>query len=220
RRLGLLLLAVAACALLYVFHQLGKASAALEEGRQALRRGRHAEARGTFRHGLALAEDLPFGGDLVQHLRAGLRQAEHAELAVQLHATADRLRGLFGAEEMPRADAQAFERLCREFWRKRYRIRMRLGPDLPAEAERQIRADLLDLALLWSDLLGRVAALRARPLRLPPGPPRGGAGQLHGLRGAGAGERGLLVQPRAGARGAGPARARPARLRARPATRP
>jgi serine/threonine protein kinase len=158
-RLGLLLLAVAvvAGALWYVFHQLGKASAALEEGRQALRRGHHAEARGTFRHGLALVEDLPFGGDLVQHLRTGLRQVEHAEVAVQLHATANRLRGLFGAEEMPRPDAQAFERLCRGFWRKRHRIRRRLGPDLPAEAERQIRADLLDLALLWSDLQVRVA---------------------------------------------------------------
>src|SRR5262249_33848542 len=78
RRLGLLRVAVAVAAggLLYVFHQLGKAAAALEEGRQALRRGRHAEARGAFRHGLALAEDLPFGGDLVRQLHAGLRQAE------------------------------------------------------------------------------------------------------------------------------------------------
>jgi eukaryotic-like serine/threonine-protein kinase len=153
----LLLLGIAAVGVgLHVSRRLERAGAALKAGRQALEQLRHAEARAAFRRGLDLAEDLPLGGDLVTGLNAGLRQAERAEVAAELHAAAERLRGLYGAEQLPAAAREA-EALCRALWKKRKRILMRLGPDLPAGLGRQVRDDLLEVAVLWSDLRVRLA---------------------------------------------------------------
>jgi serine/threonine protein kinase len=173
RRLGLVLLVLGALAVagLYILHQSAKADAALERGQQALRQGRLAQARADFRHGLALAEDLPLGGDLVRRLKAGLSQVERAELADNLHLVAEHLRGVFGDDQLAREEAQALERLCRGFWKKRALIRARLGPDISPERERQVRADLLDLAILWSDLhvrrsVNNATAARRQALRV------------------------------------------------------
>ncbi len=158
-RLGLFLLTTvgALTAVLYVTHQFDKARAALAEGRREMRRERYIEARGAFRRGLALAEDLPFGSELAGELNAGLHLVERTEVAVELHAVAERLRTLFGADAMPPEDAQLAERLCGTFWKRRRRISMRLGSDLPPALARQVRSDLLDLAVLWSDLGVRLA---------------------------------------------------------------
>jgi serine/threonine protein kinase len=152
-----LLAGLAVAAWLYVLQQLNKAGAALKAGQQALRQGRHVEARGAFERGLALAEDLPFGGELTRDLRAEIRQVERAELAAELHATAEQLRGLLGAENLSAEDARAVMRLCRGLWTRRGQLVEQLGPDLPLALQRQIRADLLELAVLWSDLRVRLA---------------------------------------------------------------
>jgi tetratricopeptide (TPR) repeat protein len=160
--LGLLLFAAAAVitAVLYIGHQRSKARAALEEGQQELRQRRHGAARVAFQRGLAVAEDLPFGAGarLAAELATGIRRAERVGVAVDLHEAAERLRVLFGAEEIPPQDAAAVERLCRAFWDRRRRITARLGMELPLELEQQVRSDMLDLAVLWSDLRVRLAA--------------------------------------------------------------
>jgi tetratricopeptide (TPR) repeat protein len=158
-RLGVLLVAAAAALLAawYVTHQLDKARAALDEGRQALRQRRHADARAAFQRGLAVAEDLPFGGPVAGELAAALRQAERGEAAAELHALAERLRALPGADDLPRKDARTAERLCGSFWEGRARITARLRADLAPAVERQVRDDLLDLAVLWSVLRVAVA---------------------------------------------------------------
>jgi serine/threonine protein kinase len=160
-KLGLFVLAVVVggAAVFYIGQQLHKARTALEEGRQGLKQGRYVEARGAFLRGLALAEDLPFGGALAGELTAGLRQADRAEVSSEMHTAAERLRILLGAaEDLAKEDAEAAERLCRGFWRRRQQITERLGKDLPPEVERQARADLLDVAVLWSDLRVRLAS--------------------------------------------------------------
>ncbi len=155
--LVLVLAAGLMAAALHIVQQLRKAGAALDEGRMAQHQGRLAEARSAFRHGLVLAEGLPFSAELVRELNAGMRQAERAELANQLQATVEQLRGLFGTEQLPPKKAQILERLCRALWEDHSRIRDRLGSQLSPERERQTRADLLDLAVLWSDLRVRLA---------------------------------------------------------------
>jgi serine/threonine protein kinase len=154
---ALVVAVLAAGTWLYISGQLAKGRKALETGRQALRQGRHLEARGAFERGLAVAEDLPLAGDLAHDLKAGLRQVQRAELAAELHRTAEQLRGLFSADQLPREDARPVERLCRTLWSRRNDLLARLGADLSPEVLGQVRADLLELAVLWSDLRVRLA---------------------------------------------------------------
>jgi eukaryotic-like serine/threonine-protein kinase len=159
----LLLGAAGAAVAMHISRRLDRAGVALKEGRRALQQQRHAEAGAAFRRGLDLAEDLPLGGDLVRDLHAGLRQAERAEVAAELHAAAEQLRGLFGAQETPPGEVGAAEALCRMLWRKRNRILMRLGQGLPPGMGEQVRDDLLDVAVMWSDLRVRLAPAAGAP---------------------------------------------------------
>jgi serine/threonine protein kinase len=157
--LGLVLAVSAAggLALGYIHHEEHKARAALAEGRQHLERRAYGPAREAWQRGLAGAEGLPFASELANELRSELRLLQRAEGAQQLHRVVDRLRSLYGADGQPAADVQAVEAHCRSFWDQRLRIADRLGAPSVPEHE-QVRIDLLDLGILWSDLRVRLAA--------------------------------------------------------------
>jgi serine/threonine protein kinase/tetratricopeptide (TPR) repeat protein len=161
---GLLLglVAAAGLALAHGRQQLDRARAALAEGHDHLREERHEQAIGELKRGLALAEHIPFGGDLTAALRQELRRAEQGYAAGELHLLAERLRTLAGAEVLPPPDAQAVEALCRSFWQRRDLIARRLGR--PGQQE-QVQADLLDLAVLWTALRVQRAGGRAQARR-------------------------------------------------------
>src|SRR5262249_42840122 len=57
----------------------------------------------------------------------------------------------------PAEEAGALADRCRELWRQRERIADALGRSGP-EPDEQVRADLLDLAVLWADLRATGAA--------------------------------------------------------------
>jgi tetratricopeptide (TPR) repeat protein len=114
-----------------------------------LREGRGASAGAAFRRGLDLAEGLPLAGGLAGELALGLRRAERAEAAAELHRVAERLRGLYGSDALAGEQLAAVDRLGRDFWQRRDEVFAALE-DLPPAAGRQVRADLLELALLWS----------------------------------------------------------------------
>src|SRR5262249_30139340 len=102
-------------------------------------------------------QGLPGSASLLAEIDAQLRQARRAEAAQDLHAVAESLRFLAGAEgHAPRA-LQALEAHCRVPWEARERVANSDGTDLDATREEQIRADLLDLALIWIDLKRRLA---------------------------------------------------------------
>jgi tetratricopeptide (TPR) repeat protein len=85
-----------------------------------------------------------------------VRLAERAEAAQELHRFVERLRALYGADAQPTAAVQAVEAHCRAFWQKREVIARTLGaPSLPEHE--QVRSDLIDLAILWTDLRVRQA---------------------------------------------------------------
>jgi tetratricopeptide (TPR) repeat protein len=155
--LGLGLLAAAAAVAVYTGQRLTQARAALAEGRDELQNQRFVEARAAFRVGLALVEGLPFGGDLARELTAETGAAERSEAAGELHRTTEHVRSLLGAEDLPPDDLWTLGRLCRDYWGGRSQITARLGDDLPPGLRRQVRMDLLDLAILWSDLVVRLA---------------------------------------------------------------
>jgi serine/threonine protein kinase/Flp pilus assembly protein TadD len=157
--LGLLLVILASTAtgLAYVGRQLNKARTALQEGRDHLHKYEYREAQAASRRGLALAEDLPFQGELTRELREQLRLAERAQAAQELHLFVERVRALCSADGLAAREARAVETHCRTFWQERDAIVQRLGSQADPELERQVQTDLLDLALLWTDLRVRLA---------------------------------------------------------------
>ncbi len=95
-------------------------------------------------------------GVLTEELRAELRLLQRVELAQELHGFVERIRGLYGADGQPAAEVQAVEARCRDFWQKCGLIVRELGAASDPEHE-QVQIDLLDLAILWTDLRVRRA---------------------------------------------------------------
>jgi tetratricopeptide (TPR) repeat protein len=134
-----------------------RAGASLDEGRDRMRRAEYGEAREAFRRGLDLARDVPLPGGPGRELEGQLRLAERAEAGQELHRFVERLRPLYAADGLPPAQARALERRCRALWDERGRIAERLLPQPAPELDGQVRTDMLDLALLWTDLRVRLA---------------------------------------------------------------
>jgi serine/threonine protein kinase len=136
----------------YVGHRRDLARSALAEGNAELDGGRLAESRGAFRRGLALVEDLPVRHDIEAALAHGLRRADRAAAAGDLHAVAEGMRALSVADSVPPADREAADRLGRQFWSRRAELFALAAADLPPAVRDRARADLLDLVLVWSHL--------------------------------------------------------------------
>jgi serine/threonine protein kinase/tetratricopeptide (TPR) repeat protein len=145
-------------ALAYVGQQLHKAQAALDEGRELREAGLYGEAAGAFKRGLTLAEDLPASHDLVQELGSQLRLVERARAARELHLLVDRILVLYGEDSFPTEELKAVEAHCRNFWETRTEIMERLKPGLVPQQAQQTQTDLLELAILWTDVRIRLAS--------------------------------------------------------------
>jgi serine/threonine protein kinase/Flp pilus assembly protein TadD len=151
---GLLLALVAAGAMLATaaVERYGDARAALAEGREQARRGAYGEAVKTLARGKARADGLPGTADLVVALDAESRLARRAQAAEELHAVADRLRFLAGADLLSTAELRQLAARCRTAWDTRSLLTEGATTPPDGEGEEQVRDDLRDLALLWSDL--------------------------------------------------------------------
>jgi serine/threonine protein kinase len=145
-------------ALVHMSRQSHKAQIALSDGLNYLDQHRYAEALNAFKHGIALVEDLPFGADLKQHLHDRLREAECGQAIHELHLFSERVRPLHNAASLSEAQARTVESHCRAIWEQREAIVQRLRPRPDSELERQLRTDLLDLAILAANLRVRLAA--------------------------------------------------------------
>jgi tetratricopeptide (TPR) repeat protein len=156
---ALLLAGLVAGALLVgqVVRQGRAAEAAWRRGEDYLRRHHYSEALDVFKQGAALAEDLPFGASLRGQIQNGVEEAERGQLAGELHQLCERLRPLYGADDLPAGHGRAVADQCAALWQKRESITGRLGHPPALELDQQIQADLLDLALLSADLGVRLA---------------------------------------------------------------
>ena len=139
-----------------------EAEAALKEGRRQLRARAYAEAVGQFSHGLAVARSLPRGGELIRELRHELRHARRAWAAQQLHGLVDRLRFLHGGAGAPDADLRSLRPVWQAVWAKRSLLLDCQAAELPPQAEERLRADLLDLGVIWADLSVHLAEASER----------------------------------------------------------
>jgi eukaryotic-like serine/threonine-protein kinase len=133
------------------------ARGALVEARSQIHEGAHREAIRTLHQGRGRVDRLPGSAGLVAEIDALLGQARRAQAARDLHAVAESLRFLAGAEVFPERELQALEAHCRTAWEKRGLVADPAAAALDAATEEQVRTDLLDLALLWADLKHRLA---------------------------------------------------------------
>jgi serine/threonine protein kinase len=85
------------------------------------------------------------------------RNEGQRRIADDLHAMVDRLRFLDDLDSLPPRRLGTLSDGCREVWRQRSQVLDSVDPAQPACRQHRIRADLLDLAVLWSDLRIHVA---------------------------------------------------------------
>ena len=157
---GLLLLVILVGGLiaLHMLRQTRSAEAAWHEGEDHLRHRHYAKALAAFEHGAALTEDLPFDDALRQRLQTGIDQAQRGRAAKELHQLCDRIRPLYGANFLFADQIREVTDHCRDLWQQREMIAQRLGDSAAPDEEQQTRADLLDLAILWTNLRVRLAS--------------------------------------------------------------
>jgi eukaryotic-like serine/threonine-protein kinase len=125
---------------------------ALLEGKTLLNRRDYREAARALTRGAALIEGLPGGERLSRELAAALRLADRVEEADRLHRLVDRLRFAESAANRPDPSARELEGHCRALWASRRSLIERLGTSLEPQLELRFRDDLLDLAVIGSNL--------------------------------------------------------------------
>jgi tetratricopeptide (TPR) repeat protein/tRNA A-37 threonylcarbamoyl transferase component Bud32 len=124
-------------------------------GRELLGRGAYDEAEPVLVRGLGRVERLPGAGELARNLNRELRQSRRGRRATELHHLVDRLRFEFDADGLAGRDLRAVTDSCDALWLAREAFASDPGAELGAEPERQLRTDLLDLALLSADFRAR-----------------------------------------------------------------
>jgi serine/threonine protein kinase/Flp pilus assembly protein TadD len=168
RLMAVLVVALAVGAtLMYVRRLREEATTALADGQHRLANQDYAAAARSLEHGLGLLANLPGNQDLRAALSDGLDLARRAQAADSLHRVVDRLRFLLGVDALPGPPLRTLERDCRTVWELRHFITHQAGgatwatsggAELQDAREKQIRTDLIDLAILWSELRVRLAA--------------------------------------------------------------
>jgi serine/threonine protein kinase/tetratricopeptide (TPR) repeat protein len=140
-------------------HRVAEVTLDLDEGRRLRTDHQFDASIRTLQRGLATAESVPGprSETLAGSLTRELALAQRGRMALDLHELADLIR--FHHADAPREPAEARARLrdCQAVWEARSRLRPTLDATLDAAAERQLHTDLLELAVVWADLLVKLA---------------------------------------------------------------
>ncbi len=140
--------------------RINDARESLREGQEQIHQRAYTEAVRTLSHGKARVENFTGLDALVAQLDEALIRARRASAAGQLHAVTERLRLLAGADVLPQRGLRALEEHCRTAWETRHLVARPSGTAPEEAIEEQVTADLIDLALLWTDLKRRLASGR------------------------------------------------------------
>jgi serine/threonine protein kinase/tetratricopeptide (TPR) repeat protein len=128
------------------------AEAALLNGQAQLDKKEFAQAVVTFMQGKTLVEGVWGHAKLADALTFRLEIAQRAEKAQKLHEVADDLRFTSAVDSYPRRGMYVLQHRCEQVWQDPPTPTRRPGADLRATIEATLRADFLDLAVLWGDL--------------------------------------------------------------------
>lgn len=138
--------------LAHVGQQRQAAEDLLERGQRAAEDDEFTRASLLFQKGWQLLKPYPEAADLAEKLHHRVNRAARQASAEQLHTFVDNLRFNCGMDMLPVEKLPEWEERCRPHWQARETLLTETDPPLPAALSQQIRADLLDLALLWAEL--------------------------------------------------------------------
>jgi serine/threonine protein kinase len=127
---------------------------ALIKGQMAVNAGRVAEGEDHLRKGRELADSSFLTRDLVPTFDQHLRLAERTRKVQELHAWADRARVWYVTGFVPskKNNRRVGDVLLGLVWQGRGPLLDPSAPRLRADLEKDLGADLLDLAVCWADL--------------------------------------------------------------------
>jgi serine/threonine protein kinase len=148
----------------HLVQRVDAARTALGDGQVEMAQEDWERAAATLQRGLSSVGGIPFQKTLAAELDGQLRRAEQGRAAAataacanELHELAERVRFLYGADDLP-GDPGRLVTSCRVLWENRDRVVERLGSPLAQDSH----DDLLDLAIFWSDLQVRLAPCEGR----------------------------------------------------------
>lgn len=157
--MGLFLVAALLAACLIIANSIkqrwAEAERELKEAEAEIEAGRFQWAKVAADRGLYLAAELPWRGTLVRDLQAAGQLAHKGALVEQLHLMIVRQRGAYGTDTLSGPEAKRLESEARQIWVQR---RLLLEHETSRYwSESQVKQDLVDLAVFWSDARIRVA---------------------------------------------------------------
>jgi tetratricopeptide (TPR) repeat protein len=100
---------------------------------------------------------LPGQVILTQELERSLEAAQSAQQRADLHDVAERLRFIYSMDAPTHRAVESLEKYCQSFWDIRSHIFHCPESAVDRDATDSVRAELLDLAVLWTDLQVRTA---------------------------------------------------------------
>jgi serine/threonine protein kinase/tetratricopeptide (TPR) repeat protein len=139
-------------------HDIRGIETALADGEALRIDGRFNESAQTLGRGLERARSVPAVTQLTSALSEQFRLARRGQKAAALHDLAELVRFRYGIDLPAAVEAQALLRNVRTIWDGRDFLLSSQAGALDAKTERAIRADLLDLAILWAELRVQQAA--------------------------------------------------------------
>jgi serine/threonine protein kinase/tetratricopeptide (TPR) repeat protein len=130
---------------------------ALSDGSSLRAVGKYAESAQTLARAQQRARSVLGAEPLARALSEHLRLARRGQKATALHELAELTRFRHGVELPSELDGRALLRDIRAVWDDRDFLLARAAGTLGTATEQAIRADLLDLAILWAELHTRLA---------------------------------------------------------------
>ncbi len=101
---------------------------------------------------------IPGFGALRRKIREQLKHTTQVGVALQLHSVVDQLRFLDGARTLPDEELRYVASCCEQVWDRREKLIETLDVKESLSGQEGPRTDLLELAMLWTDLRIRLAS--------------------------------------------------------------
>ncbi len=138
----------------FYLERVREVETALLDGQKLCADGRFAEAVQNLGRGLERASALPAVAHLTRSLEEQVRLARRGQKAAALHDLAELIRFRFGIDLPVAEEAQRLVQNIRAIWNERaLLLASNTGSgSLDPKTGRLVRADLLDLAVLWAEL--------------------------------------------------------------------
>jgi len=142
---------------LYSWHVRAETRRGLDEGRAFLAKGSYQEAALRFQQASRFAGHWPVARDLQRELNAEWRAVRRQQIGAELHVLADQLRFWFDPDSLTSREQAALATQCRRVWDAREDVLAFRDIEANPEWQNAIQADLLDVALLSTNLRVRLA---------------------------------------------------------------